>query len=435
MYATRIQARYTPLISFLPNLGLALILLIGGRDVIDGIAQHRRLHRLLRVPADADLADADARLHARAPPSGRPPRAPASSRCSTARHGSPRRRTRRRCPTGRAASSLRDVTPDLRGRRTHRRCADVDLEIEPGRRSRSSARWARARPRSCRCSPGSTTSATGSVRIDGADVRYGRPGQPAARDRARQPTIRSCSRPRCTTTSPTRAPRRRARRSSAPPRSLRPTGSSSGSRRATTRAWASAGLTLSGGQRQRIAIARAVLADPRILVLDDATSSVDASTEQEIKRALGERDGGADDVRDRPPAVDDRARRRDRRARATAASLRTGRHDELLEELRAVPRDRREGHARPGVHDAQDAGGGGTVSAYGQAPRTASSGPAGAARKLRGLAELLAPVQVARARDVRLAGGCDGRRAGPGAAGQDGDRPAASSGTTSARST
>ena len=48
------------------------------------------------------------------------------------------------------------------------------------------------------------------------------------------------------------------------------------------------GLTLSGGQRQRIAIARAVLADPRILVLDDATSSVDASTEQEIKQALAE---------------------------------------------------------------------------------------------------------------------------------------------------
>ena len=48
------------------------------------------------------------------------------------------------------------------------------------------------------------------------------------------------------------------------------------------------GLTVSGGQRQRIAIARALLANPRVLVLDDATSSVDASTEQSIKLALAE---------------------------------------------------------------------------------------------------------------------------------------------------
>ena len=46
------------------------------------------------------------------------------------------------------------------------------------------------------------------------------------------------------------------------------------------------GVTLSGGERQRIAIARALLVDPQILVLDDSTSAIDSATEDKIQQRM-----------------------------------------------------------------------------------------------------------------------------------------------------
>ena len=89
------------------------------------------------------------------------------------------------------------------------------------------------------------------------------------------------------------------------------------------------GHTLSGGERQRVSIARAILHNPRILILDEATSSVDTETEREIQEALERLIARAHGVRDCAPVVD--ARRASRLFVLEQGKLaESGTHRELL---------------------------------------------------------------------------------------------------------
>ena len=89
------------------------------------------------------------------------------------------------------------------------------------------------------------------------------------------------------------------------------------------------GMTLSGGQKQRIAIARVILMDPTVLVLDDSTSAVDMETELLIQRALANVVAEPHLVRHRAPSADGQTgrpdpRHRSRQARPAGQARRTG---------------------------------------------------------------------------------------------------------------
>jgi ABC-type multidrug transport system fused ATPase/permease subunit len=284
MLATRLRAFYNPFIGFLPNLGLAIILLVGGREVVHGtlslgdftafyayllmlIAPMRQLGVALSLSQRAvasgarlfEVLDTEPQITA---PADAPP-----------------------LPEGRGRVEFDDVSFDYFSGPPVLR--DIDLAVEPGTTVALVGGTGSGKTTLVQLLSRLYDPTSGAVRIDGADLR----NVDVAALRRQIAVVDDDP----FLFSDTVANNIAYARPDAPRVEIE---------RAAERAQAAGfiaelpdgydtrvgerGLTLSGGQRQRLAIARAFLADPRILVLDDATSSVDASTEQAIKVALRE---------------------------------------------------------------------------------------------------------------------------------------------------
>jgi ATP-binding cassette subfamily B protein len=284
VYTTRVQAFFSPLIGLLPQIGIALVLLIGGREVIDGslslgafvafytyvnmLAGPMRSLGMALGMAQRAVASGNRMFEVldREPAIQSPPGAPA-------------------LPAGGGAVELRNVT--LRYDGNAPALTGVGLGVEAGKTVALVGPSGSGKTSLVGLIARLYDPSEGSVLVDGADVRdvdiESLRSQIAfvaddsflftasvaeniayAHQEATMEEIEAA-----------------ARRAQADGfiREL-PDGYET---RVGER-----GLTLSGGQRQRVAIARALLADPRILILDDATSSVDATTEAAIKAGLRE---------------------------------------------------------------------------------------------------------------------------------------------------
>ncbi len=284
MVSTKLQSFYTPLMGFLPNIGVAVVLLVGGRRVIDGsmslgeFTSFNLFLVMLSGPvrwlgmslsmAQRAVASGNRMFEIldREPEMKSPPGAPA-------------------LPPGGGSVSLERVT--LRYDGSEPALTGIDLEVRPGRTVALVGPTAAGKTSLVGLLARLYDPTEGRVLIDGADIRE----VDLASLRREIAFVADDSFLFSDTVanniayaSPDASPEQieaAARRAQAHEFITRlPDGYATvvGER----------GLTLSGGQRQRVAIARAILAEPRILILDDATSSVDARTEAEIKAGLRE---------------------------------------------------------------------------------------------------------------------------------------------------
>jgi len=304
MVTTRLEAAYNPIIGFLPQLGLAAVLLVGGESVIHAhltlgqfttfylllnmlISPMRSLGVTLNLAQRATASGArifqvlDREPHL-AEPSGAPP-LPAGNghvelRGVTLRYEDPHDEL-----AGIGSSAAHAPTSQRARAVLH----DIDLDVPAGQTVALVGATGSGKTSLVALISRLYDPAAGSVLLDGADVREVslRSLRSAVAVVSDDPFLFSASvaeniayaRPDASIEEIEAAARRAQAHDFV---SHLPQGYETqiGER----------GLTVSGGQRQRIAIARALLANPRVLVLDDATSSVDASTEQSIKLALAE---------------------------------------------------------------------------------------------------------------------------------------------------
>jgi ABC-type multidrug transport system fused ATPase/permease subunit len=284
MYTTRLQAFYTPLMGFLPNIGLAVVLLIGGRQVVNGslsIGDFTAFYiYLLLLSGPVRWLGMSLSMAQRAVASGnrlfeildREPE-------MTSPAGAPP------LPEGGGRVSLERVT--LRYDGAEPALTEIDLEVQPGRTVALVGPTASGKTSLVALLARLYDPSEGRVMIDGADIRE----VDLTSLRSEIAFVADDS----FLFSDTVAANIAYARPDATPEQIE-----AAARRAQAHGFVSElpdgyetvvgerGLTLSGGQRQRIAIARALLAEPRILILDDATSSVDARTEGEIKKGLRE---------------------------------------------------------------------------------------------------------------------------------------------------